>query len=95
MLQYKEREVQLLSSDTPIKMSSFFNDLCVVDSLLISLFSFYRGCQNGSVHVWTLPQGGTVVSLPNILNAPLSQDKSTNVKVSSVLLLEFLHSRLC
>lgn len=35
MLQYKEREVQLLSSNTPIKMSSFFNDLCVVDSLLI------------------------------------------------------------
>ncbi|TKS84344.1 putative E3 ubiquitin-protein ligase HERC1 [Collichthys lucidus] len=42
------------------------------------------GCQNGSVHVWTLPQGGTVVSLPNILNAPLSQDKSTNVKDGSV-----------
>uniref|UniRef100_A0A671VH49 HECT-type E3 ubiquitin transferase n=1 Tax=Sparus aurata TaxID=8175 RepID=A0A671VH49_SPAAU len=40
------------------------------------------GCQNGSVHVWTLPQGGTVVSLPNILNSPLSQDKSSDVKVS-------------
>ncbi|XP_065821674.1 probable E3 ubiquitin-protein ligase HERC1 isoform X4 [Labrus bergylta] len=38
------------------------------------------GCQNGSVHVWTLPQGGTVVSLPNILNSPLSQDKNTEVK---------------
>uniref|UniRef100_A0A8C4H0W8 HECT-type E3 ubiquitin transferase n=1 Tax=Dicentrarchus labrax TaxID=13489 RepID=A0A8C4H0W8_DICLA len=35
------------------------------------------GCQNGSVHVWTLPQGGTVVSLPNILNSPPSQDKGS------------------
>uniref|UniRef100_A0A8C7YP15 HECT-type E3 ubiquitin transferase n=1 Tax=Oryzias sinensis TaxID=183150 RepID=A0A8C7YP15_9TELE len=33
------------------------------------------GCQNGSVYVWTMPQGGTVVSLPNIFNSP-TQDKS-------------------
>uniref|UniRef100_A0A1A7W928 HECT-type E3 ubiquitin transferase n=1 Tax=Iconisemion striatum TaxID=60296 RepID=A0A1A7W928_9TELE len=38
------------------------------------------GCQNGSVHVWTLPQGGTTVSLPNILNSPPSQDKSAEVQ---------------
>ncbi|KAL6096756.1 uncharacterized protein ACO6RY_06004 [Pungitius sinensis] len=38
------------------------------------------GCQNGSVHVWTLPQGGTFVSLPNILNSSQRQDKSTDVK---------------
>nr|XP_015798394.2 probable E3 ubiquitin-protein ligase HERC1 isoform X1 [Nothobranchius furzeri] len=38
------------------------------------------GCQNGSLHVWTLPQGGTTVSLPNILNSPPSQDKSTEVQ---------------
>ncbi|CAJ1070719.1 probable E3 ubiquitin-protein ligase HERC1 isoform X5 [Xyrichtys novacula] len=41
------------------------------------------GCQNGSVHVWTLPQGGTTVSLPNILNSPPSQDKSSEVKEST------------
>uniref|UniRef100_A0A1A8FK92 HECT-type E3 ubiquitin transferase n=1 Tax=Nothobranchius korthausae TaxID=1143690 RepID=A0A1A8FK92_9TELE len=38
------------------------------------------GCQNGSLHVWTLPQGGTTVSLPNILNSPPSQDKSSEVQ---------------
>ncbi|XP_074547318.1 putative E3 ubiquitin-protein ligase HERC1 isoform X2 [Halichoeres trimaculatus] len=38
------------------------------------------GCQNGSVHVWTFPQGGTTVSLPNILNSPSGQDKSTEIK---------------
>ncbi|XP_074474894.1 putative E3 ubiquitin-protein ligase HERC1 isoform X1 [Sebastes fasciatus] len=38
------------------------------------------GCQNGSVHVWTLPQGGTFVSLPNMLNSSQGQDKSTEVK---------------
>ncbi|KAM7392705.1 hypothetical protein PAMA_007702 [Pampus argenteus] len=41
------------------------------------------GCQNGSVYVWTLPQGGTVVSSPNILNGSSSQDKSTDVKDSA------------
>ncbi|TMS07960.1 putative E3 ubiquitin-protein ligase HERC1 [Larimichthys crocea] len=53
-----------------------------------------RGCQNGSVHVWTLPQGGTVVSLPNILNAPLSQDKSTNVKQESAKCVFVLHGHI-
>ncbi|XP_060677251.1 probable E3 ubiquitin-protein ligase HERC1 isoform X1 [Hemiscyllium ocellatum] len=28
------------------------------------------GCQNGLVYVWTLPQGGTAVSLPNLLHSP-------------------------
>lgn len=41
------------------------------------------------MHVWTLPQGGTFVSLPNILNSQ-GQDKSTDVKVSLDLLLELL-----
>ncbi|XP_038130884.1 probable E3 ubiquitin-protein ligase HERC1 isoform X2 [Cyprinodon tularosa] len=41
------------------------------------------GCQNGLVYVWTLPQGGTTVSLPNILNSPPSQDKSFEVKQDS------------
>lgn len=53
---------------------------------------FSSGCQNGSVHVWTLPQGGAVVSLPNILNSPTQQDKSSDVKVSLDLLLELLCS---
>ncbi|XP_032396191.1 probable E3 ubiquitin-protein ligase HERC1 isoform X3 [Etheostoma spectabile] len=51
------------------------------------------GCQNGSVHVWTLPQGGTFVSLPNILNTQ-GQAKSTDVKVSLDLLLEFLFAAM-
>ncbi|XP_068430797.1 probable E3 ubiquitin-protein ligase HERC1 isoform X3 [Clinocottus analis] len=41
------------------------------------------GCQNGAVHVWTLPQGGTFVSLPNILNSSQRQDRSTDVKQES------------
>ncbi|XP_068190129.1 probable E3 ubiquitin-protein ligase HERC1 isoform X2 [Antennarius striatus] len=36
------------------------------------------GCQNGSVHVWTLPQGGSVVSLPHMKNSP--QNKSAEVQ---------------
>ncbi|XP_078812489.1 putative E3 ubiquitin-protein ligase HERC1 isoform X5 [Oryzias latipes] len=40
------------------------------------------GCQNGSVYVWTMPQGGTVVSLPNIFNSP-TQDKSPEVRDSA------------
>ncbi|XP_058472668.1 probable E3 ubiquitin-protein ligase HERC1 [Solea solea] len=41
------------------------------------------GCQNGSVYVWTLPQGGTTVSLYNILNNSSSQDKDNDVKDSA------------
>ncbi|XP_029941533.1 probable E3 ubiquitin-protein ligase HERC1 [Salarias fasciatus] len=41
------------------------------------------GCQNGSVHVWTLPQGGTIVSLPNISNSSRGQDKGSEVKDSA------------
>ncbi|XP_075899766.1 putative E3 ubiquitin-protein ligase HERC1 isoform X1 [Nelusetta ayraudi] len=37
------------------------------------------GCQNGSVHVWTLPQGGTAVSLPNIKNSLPNQNQSSRV----------------
>ncbi|XP_041666433.1 probable E3 ubiquitin-protein ligase HERC1 isoform X2 [Cheilinus undulatus] len=52
------------------------------------------GCQNGSVHVWSLPQGGTVVSLPNILNNPPSQDKSTEVKQESAKCVFVLHGHI-
>ncbi|XP_076014530.1 putative E3 ubiquitin-protein ligase HERC1 isoform X2 [Genypterus blacodes] len=38
------------------------------------------GCQNGTVYVWTVPQGGTVVSLPNILGSSPSQEKNSDVK---------------
>ncbi|KAF0031589.1 hypothetical protein F2P81_016144 [Scophthalmus maximus] len=41
------------------------------------------GCQNGSVYVWTLPQGGTVVSLYNIPNSSPSQDNDNDVKDSA------------
>ncbi|XP_034565879.1 probable E3 ubiquitin-protein ligase HERC1 isoform X2 [Notolabrus celidotus] len=51
------------------------------------------GCQNGSVHVWTFPQGGTVVSLPNILNSPPSQDKSSEAKESAKCVL-VLHGHI-
>ncbi|XP_037548156.1 probable E3 ubiquitin-protein ligase HERC1 [Nematolebias whitei] len=64
------------------------------------------GCLNGSVHVWTLPQGGTTVSLPNILNSPPSQDKNNEVQdgarcafvlhghITAVKLLSFCSSGL-
>uniref|UniRef100_UPI003AAEB7BA probable E3 ubiquitin-protein ligase HERC1 n=1 Tax=Centroberyx gerrardi TaxID=166262 RepID=UPI003AAEB7BA len=35
------------------------------------------GCQNGAVYVWTLPQGGTIVSLPNILSGSPTQEKTS------------------
>ncbi|XP_062334757.1 probable E3 ubiquitin-protein ligase HERC1 [Osmerus eperlanus] len=34
------------------------------------------GCQNGLLYVWTLPQGGTSVSVPNFLSGSSSQEKS-------------------
>ncbi|XP_038590219.1 probable E3 ubiquitin-protein ligase HERC1 isoform X7 [Micropterus salmoides] len=52
------------------------------------------GCQNGSVHVWTLPQGGAVVSLPNILNSPTQQDKSSDVKQESAKCVFVLHGHI-
>ncbi|XP_049459514.1 probable E3 ubiquitin-protein ligase HERC1 isoform X6 [Epinephelus fuscoguttatus] len=52
------------------------------------------GCQNGSVHVWTLPQGGTSVSLPNILNNSQGQDKSTDVKQGSEKCVLVLHGHI-
>ncbi|KAL7377166.1 hypothetical protein ABVT39_023074 [Epinephelus coioides] len=52
------------------------------------------GCQNGSVHVWTLPQGGTSVSLPNILNNSQGQDKSTDVKQGSEKCALVLHGHI-
>ncbi|XP_042364650.1 probable E3 ubiquitin-protein ligase HERC1 isoform X3 [Plectropomus leopardus] len=52
------------------------------------------GCQNGSVHVWTLPQGGTFVSLPNILNSSPGQEKSTDVKHGSEKCVLVLHGHI-
>ncbi|KAA8584475.1 hypothetical protein FQN60_008260 [Etheostoma spectabile] len=51
------------------------------------------GCQNGSVHVWTLPQGGTFVSLPNILNTQ-GQAKSTDVKQEHAKCVFVLHGHI-
>ncbi|XP_066566869.1 probable E3 ubiquitin-protein ligase HERC1 isoform X2 [Amia ocellicauda] len=33
------------------------------------------GCQNGLLYVWTVPQGGSSVSLPNFLNASQNREK--------------------
>ncbi|XP_029108431.1 probable E3 ubiquitin-protein ligase HERC1 isoform X2 [Scleropages formosus] len=38
------------------------------------------GCQNGQVYVWTLPQGGTTVSIPNLLSTSSNQERITDVK---------------
>ncbi|GCC28307.1 hypothetical protein chiPu_0006736 [Chiloscyllium punctatum] len=38
------------------------------------------GCQNGLVYVWTLPQGGTAVSLPNLLHSPDVQERHVEEK---------------
>ncbi|KAL1253293.1 hypothetical protein QQF64_017986 [Cirrhinus molitorella] len=38
------------------------------------------GCQNGLLYVWTLPQGGANVSVPNFLTPSTSQDKSSAIK---------------
>lgn len=58
--------------------------MLIIDFCLSSVW-FDRGGQNGSVYVWTLPQGGTVVSLPSMLN---SQERDTETKVSLDLLLK-------
>ncbi|KAM4527576.1 putative E3 ubiquitin-protein ligase HERC1 isoform 4-T4 [Odontesthes bonariensis] len=52
------------------------------------------GCQNGSVYVWTLPQGGTIVSLPNMLNNSQCQDKSTEVKQDAAKCAFVLHGHI-
>ncbi|XP_023136650.2 probable E3 ubiquitin-protein ligase HERC1 isoform X3 [Amphiprion ocellaris] len=52
------------------------------------------GCQNGSVHVWTLPQGGTIVSLPNMINSSTSQDRNTEVKQDSAKCAFVLHGHI-
>ncbi|XP_073680135.1 probable E3 ubiquitin-protein ligase HERC1 [Garra rufa] len=41
------------------------------------------GCQNGLLYVWTLPQGGTNVSVPNFLTQSTSQDKNSAIKRSN------------
>ncbi|XP_076139905.1 putative E3 ubiquitin-protein ligase HERC1 isoform X8 [Alosa pseudoharengus] len=41
------------------------------------------GCQNGLLYVWTLPQGGAIVSLPSFLSSSSSQEKSGGVKRGS------------
>ncbi|GAA6072381.1 probable E3 ubiquitin-protein ligase HERC1 isoform X1, partial [Tachysurus ichikawai] len=40
------------------------------------------GCQNGLLYVWTIPQGGSSVSVPQFLSASSIQDRSGVVKVS-------------
>ncbi|XP_035245722.1 probable E3 ubiquitin-protein ligase HERC1 isoform X2 [Anguilla anguilla] len=41
------------------------------------------GCQNGALCVWTVPQGGTTVSVPNFLNNSANQEKISDVKRGS------------
>ncbi|KAM3600471.1 uncharacterized protein V6R79_024041 [Siganus canaliculatus] len=50
------------------------------------------GCQNGSVHVWTLPQGGTVVSMLNLKNSQTSQEKNTAKESAKCVLI--LHGHI-
>ncbi|XP_041057144.1 probable E3 ubiquitin-protein ligase HERC1 isoform X1 [Carcharodon carcharias] len=38
------------------------------------------GCQNGLVYVWTLPQGGTAITLPNLLHSPDVQERRAEEK---------------
>lgn len=77
-----------------ISLKMLFECLFVMQSVSFNSPSFCRGCQNGSVHVWTMPQGGTTVSLPKVKNSPPSQDTSTDVKVSLDLMLELLFTVL-
>ncbi|KAM9794366.1 putative E3 ubiquitin-protein ligase HERC1 isoform 3-T6 [Syngnathus typhle] len=41
------------------------------------------GCQNGSVHVWTLPQASAAVTLPSTQNSSSRQHKSASVMDSA------------
>ncbi|KAJ8286644.1 hypothetical protein GJAV_G00041500 [Gymnothorax javanicus] len=41
------------------------------------------GCQNGSLCVWTVPQGGTTVSVPNFLSNSPNQEKINDAKRGS------------
>uniref|UniRef100_A0A8C7IFA5 HECT-type E3 ubiquitin transferase n=1 Tax=Oncorhynchus kisutch TaxID=8019 RepID=A0A8C7IFA5_ONCKI len=42
------------------------------------------GSQNGLLNVWTLPQGGTNVSVPKFLGSSSSQENNSGIKVSTV-----------
>ncbi|KAM9735317.1 putative E3 ubiquitin-protein ligase HERC1 isoform 5-T6 [Menidia menidia] len=52
------------------------------------------GCQNGSVHVWTLPQGGTIVSLPNTSNSSQCRVKTTEIKQDGAKCAFVLHGHI-
>ncbi|KAJ7986812.1 hypothetical protein DPEC_G00332260 [Dallia pectoralis] len=41
------------------------------------------GSQNGLLNLWTLPQGGTSVSVPNFLSSSSSQEKNSGIKRGS------------
>uniref|UniRef100_A0A8B9HD78 HECT-type E3 ubiquitin transferase n=1 Tax=Astyanax mexicanus TaxID=7994 RepID=A0A8B9HD78_ASTMX len=45
------------------------------------------GCQNGLLYVWTVPQGGTSVTVPNFLVASTSQDRSARGNAKCVFRL--------
>ncbi|XP_041825741.1 probable E3 ubiquitin-protein ligase HERC1 isoform X2 [Melanotaenia boesemani] len=52
------------------------------------------GCQNGSVYIWTLPQGGTIVSLPNKLHNSQCQNKSTKTEQDGAKCAFVLHGHI-
>ncbi|XP_028317880.1 probable E3 ubiquitin-protein ligase HERC1 [Gouania willdenowi] len=52
------------------------------------------GCQNGSIYVWILPQGGTVVILPTILTSSTSRKKTTEVKHNGAKCAFVLHGHI-
>uniref|UniRef100_A0A7N6A8Y1 HECT-type E3 ubiquitin transferase n=1 Tax=Anabas testudineus TaxID=64144 RepID=A0A7N6A8Y1_ANATE len=67
----------------------------IAECLCLFLYlPFCRGCQNGSVYVWTLPQGGMIVSLPNILNNSPSQHKNSDVKQDGAKRMFVLHGHI-
>ncbi len=56
--------------------------MSLIHHLNVKIFLYFlSGCQNGLLYVWTLPQGGANVSVPNFLAPSTSQDKSSAIKV--------------
>lgn len=62
----------------------------LIHHLNVKIFLYFlSGCQNGLLYVWTLPQGGANVSVPNFLTPSTSQDKSSAIKVRFIYLSVF------
>lgn len=86
---FKSKALKTIDSQAKWNTKNVAEDTCYktqrVSSLFVVIFfsssPLLSGCQNGLLYVWTVPQGGSSVSVPHFLSASSSQDRSGVVKV--------------